>query len=373
MPVPIPAYPVVKIFSLPKDTDPPESVIDPSASVKFPMVDPLAKVATPAPNVPVVAIFSLPKDKGPPESVIDPLARVKFPIEVPVAKVTALAWVTFWSMAYSSLAPCPVSNVVAVIAPENDPVVPAIPALDVKAPDPRVPVVTKFSLPKDISPVESVIDPVARVNVPSIEAVSATVKSSVEVNCSALTVPVVVISPVVVKFSLPKSITPPESVMDPLANVRLPIEDPDPSVETPAPNVPVVARFSLPKSIDPELSIIDPPDIAIVPIVAVFVIVILAILKEPTVKAPDVVKFSLPKSIVPLESVIDPSAKVRFPAVNPPLCTDCAVNVATPVTPKVVPTPRLSPIVARPDTVKSSELVNCSAETVPLKVPDVPL
>jgi len=45
------------------------------------------------------------------------------------------------------------------------------------------------------------------------------------------------------------------------------------------------------------------------------------------------------------------------------LCTDCAVKVATPVT------ARVSPIVANPETVKSSVVVNCSAWTVPENVP----
>ena len=57
------------------------------------------------------------------------------------------------------------------------------------APDDSVPVVLKFSSPKEIEPSESVILPVERVIVPSIDASSATVKSSVEVICSAETVP----------------------------------------------------------------------------------------------------------------------------------------------------------------------------------------
>ena len=57
------------------------------------------------------------------------------------------------------------------------------------APDDSVPVVLKFSSPKEIEPSVSVILPVERVIVPSIDASSATVKSSVEVICSAETVP----------------------------------------------------------------------------------------------------------------------------------------------------------------------------------------
>ena len=52
-----------------------------------------------------------------------------------------------------------------------------------------MPLVDKFSSPKDMEPLKSVILPVERVIVPSIEASSSTVKSSVVVNCSAETVP----------------------------------------------------------------------------------------------------------------------------------------------------------------------------------------
>ena len=83
-----------------------------------------------------------------------------------------------------------------------------------------VPVVVRFSLLKFIVPPVSVILPEAKVIVPSIEASSVTVKSSVVVNCSA----VIVLE--VVKFSLSKSIDPPESVILPLANVRLPTVEP---------------------------------------------------------------------------------------------------------------------------------------------------
>ena len=61
--------------------------------------------------------------------------------------------------------------------------------LTVWAPLANVPLVLKFSSPKDMKPPESVILPVERVIVPSIEASSSTVKSSVVVNCSADTVP----------------------------------------------------------------------------------------------------------------------------------------------------------------------------------------
>ena len=52
--------------------------------------------------------------------------------------------------------------------------------------------------------------------------------------------------PVVLRFSFPKEIAPDESVIDPFANVRLPIAEPVANVATPAPKVPLVLIFSLP-------------------------------------------------------------------------------------------------------------------------------
>ena len=78
-----------------------------------------------------------------------------------------------------------------------------------------VPVVLKFSSPKLIAPVESVIEPFATVIVPKTEPVAA------------------VIVPVVLIFSLPKLMAPDESVIDPFASVRLPIVDPVPAEMAP--------------------------------------------------------------------------------------------------------------------------------------------
>ena len=100
-----------------------------------------------------------------------------------------------------------------------------------------LPEVDKFSFPKSIAPPESVILPVASVSVPSILASSATVKSSVDVSCSAdtvaeaVTLPVTVWAPdanvpLVLKFSFSKSIAPPESVIEPSAKVRFPTVEP---------------------------------------------------------------------------------------------------------------------------------------------------
>ena len=70
--------------------------------------------------------------------------------------------------------------------------------------------------------------------------------------------------PVVTRFSSPKEILPLESVIEPSAKVRFPIEDPVERVATPAPKVPVVLRFSSPKEIAPVLSVITPVEILIV-------------------------------------------------------------------------------------------------------------
>ena len=79
---------------------PDESVILPLASVKFPIVDPVAaetvdeKVPVPVTlrlpdaNVPVVLKFSSPNVIAPDESVILPFANVKFPMVDPVAAET---------------------------------------------------------------------------------------------------------------------------------------------------------------------------------------------------------------------------------------------------------------------------------------------
>ena len=75
-------------FSSPKLIAPLESVIEPSPSVKLPIFEAVANVATPAPNVPVVLRFSSPKLIAPLESVIEPSPSVKLPIFEPVAAVT---------------------------------------------------------------------------------------------------------------------------------------------------------------------------------------------------------------------------------------------------------------------------------------------
>ena len=118
--------------------------------------------------------------------------------------------------------------------------------------------------------------PVARVRVPSMVASSATVRSSVDVNCSAdtiaeaVTLPVTVWAPdanvpLVLKFSLSNDIVPPESVMEPSARVRLPTVEPVARVAVPLDNVPVVDRFSSPNDIEPPESVIKPSLILTVP------------------------------------------------------------------------------------------------------------
>ena len=71
--------PVVVRFSLTKLISPDESVIEPSAKVRFPITDPVS-----AESVPVVVMFSSPKLMAPDESVIEPLASVIVPIPEPV-------------------------------------------------------------------------------------------------------------------------------------------------------------------------------------------------------------------------------------------------------------------------------------------------
>ena len=59
--------------------------------------------------------------------------------------------------------------------------------------------------------------------------------------------------PVVDKFSSPKEMVPPESVMEPSAKVKLPMVEPVSAVR-----VPVVDRFSSPNEMAPPSSVIDP-------------------------------------------------------------------------------------------------------------------
>ena len=101
-----------------------------------------------------------------------------------------------------------------------------------------VPVVLKFSLPKLIAPLESVIDPLASVRLPRVELVAA------------------VIVPVVVRFSLPKLMAPDESVIEPLASVRLPMVVPEPAEMAPE-NVVAPETDSVPSTISPSFMLID--------------------------------------------------------------------------------------------------------------------
>ena len=100
-----------------------------------------------------------------------------------------------------------------------------------------VPVVLRFSSLKVMAPDESVIDPLASVRLPRVEPVAA------------------VIVPVVVRFSLPKVMAPLESVIDPSASVRLPIVVPEPAEMAPE-NVVVPDTDSVPSTTSPSFMLI---------------------------------------------------------------------------------------------------------------------
>ena len=148
-----------------------------------------------------------------------------------------------------------------------------------------------------IAPLKSVIDPVAIVMVPSILASSSTVKSSVDVNCSADTVPEAVTFPVTVcapdatvpvvdKFSSPNVIAPPESVILPSDALIVPIE-----------------ALELDKVVNSPAAGVDPP------------IIVLSIVPATTVKSSATYSFAttvpchIPEPIVPT-SFIDVSLSV---------------------------------------------------------------
>ena len=187
----------------------------------------------------------------------------------------------------------------------------------------NVPVVVTFSLPKLISPDESVINPSAKVMFPTSDPVSAE------------SVPVVVI------FSLPKLIDPLESVIDPLANVSAPMVEP-----VALAIVPVVVTFSSPKLMAPDESVIDPLATVSVPFIA----------RE----VPVVVMFSLPKLMAPDESVIEPLASVIVPIPEP---------VVLPTVPETVTLPVVDSV---PSTIKFSLMFTMDESIAVIEVPANP-
>ena len=70
---------MVDRFSSPNEIEPSESVMEPSARVRLPTVEPVARVAVPLDNVPAVDRFSSPNEIEPSESVMLPVAKVKVP------------------------------------------------------------------------------------------------------------------------------------------------------------------------------------------------------------------------------------------------------------------------------------------------------
>ena len=102
----------------------------------------------------------------------------------------------------------------------------SVPESNEETPALSVPVVNKFSFPKDIFPLSSVIDPSASVRSPTVVA-----DEKLEIPAESV--------PVVDKFSSPNEILPPESFIEPSDRVRFPIVD-----ELPADIVPLVTKFS---------------------------------------------------------------------------------------------------------------------------------
>ena len=202
----------------------------------------------------------------------------------------------------------------------------------VKFPDANVPVVDRFSLSKVIVPLESVILPSARVRLPTVEPVA------VEIVDEKLPVPVTVKLPdanvpVVDRFSLPKLIAPLESVILPSANVRLPTVEPvaveivdeklpvPVTVKLPDANVPVVDRFSLPKLIAPLESVILPSARVMVPNVEPVAAEIV------DVKVPVVDTFKL-LQVTPA-ALKSASVSVKFPELPPVAAVVATVNVSS--------------------------------------------
>tara|TARA_R110000744_G_scaffold67545_1_gene137698 strand:- start:33 stop:686 length:654 start_codon:yes stop_codon:yes gene_type:complete len=187
----------------------------------------------------------------------------------------------------------------------------------ISVPEVIVPVVVKFSLPKLIAPLESVIDPFASVMLPITEPVA------------PLTVPVVV------KFSLPKLIAPLESVIEPFASVRLPSDDPVAAVI-----VPVVVRFSLPKLIAPLESVIEPFASVMFPTV----VPVPAEMAPENVVAPDTLK--VPSTINPsLMLIVVESVELR---VVPAICMAPKITLPVPAGSRFMSSFDLVPIMLLP-------------------------
>jgi len=245
-------------------------------------------------TVPVVKRFSSPKEIEPSESVILPVERVIVPsIDASSATVKSSVEV----ICSAEIIPEAVTSPVTVCAPDDS-----------------VPVVLKFSSPKEIEPSESVILPVERVIVPSIDASSATVKSSVEVICSAEIIPEAVTSPVtvcapddsvpvVLKFSSLNEIVPLESVIIPLLKTRSPILDPELATM-----IPVVFNLLFVNDISPLPSEISPSERVKLPIDEPEESSV-----TPADKLPVVTKLSFPKSISSDDDTIDPFVNVISP------------------------------------------------------------
>ena len=241
------------------------------------------------------------------------------------------------SITNASVALVPIDKLVSALLASSKIVMSPV---EVIAPHPNVPVVDRFSLPKLIAPLESVILPSANVRFPTVEPLSA------EIVDEKLPVPVTVKFPdanvpVVDRFSLPKLIAPLESVILPSANVKFPTEEPVAAVKTPHPNVPVVNRFSSPKLIAPLESVILPSASVRFPTVEPLSAEIVdeklpvpVTVKLPDANVPVVERFSLSKVIAPLESVILPLARVKFPTVEPVAAETVDEKLPVPVTVK---------------------------------------
>ena len=152
-------------------------------------------VVAPAPRVPVVERFSFPKEIDPPESVIEPSARVRVPIEEPETILRNLPEnylltcvsgneVKVRVARFCDIESCCLiisQSVIVRVLPSAEilsraisPTFVMLPSVTlnevtVVAPAPRVPVVERFSFPKEIEPLESVIDPSERVRFPTAE------------------------------------------------------------------------------------------------------------------------------------------------------------------------------------------------------------
>ena len=319
----------------------PEDVIAPEPRVPFivllPVIDaPPAftvkspeDVIAPEANVPVVIRCSSLNEIVPLESVIEPLASVKLPIFEPVARVdkpvTDNAPPTFTFLAIpappaTTIQPVEVEVLCVVLLKLTLPLksVPLVVFVDVNVPD-------TITLPFN----RIVPDSPTVINSKSFAKESIIFVPFCKVNLLTVVLPSIRVLPVIAAppadtVNLLEDVIVPVIALLPViaAPPALTVKSPE-DVIAPEASVPVVERFSSPNEIAPLESVIEPLASVKLPIFEPVALVIVdekipvpVTFKFPEARVPVVERFSSPNEIVPLESVMEPLAILRAPVVK---------------------------------------------------------